>query len=245
MQKIISGRGLVMRESVVFYKSFYEAIKELPEEQQAHLYNAVFQYQFDGKEPELESGIEQAMWKIIKPLLMANNERFENGKKGGRPKKEKPENTKTETIGYENENHRLLKSGKNENLMSNVVMSNELCVMSNAEEEVKEEAPTTAVSFYLENINPVASPHELEEIQDYEKDLPADLVIHAMKLSIEQRKTSLKYIKGILRSWKSKGILCLKQALEEAEERNKPPSQDDVWARFLERHKGDEISATG
>ena len=232
-----------MRESVVFYKSFYEAIKELPDEQQAHLYNAVFAFQFDGTEPELESGVEKAIWKIIKPLIMANNDRFENGKKGGRPKKEKPVVTEIKTIGYENENHRLSKSDKNENLMSNVVMSN--VVMSNAEEEVKEEAPATAVKFYLENINPVASPHELEEIQDYEKDMPTDLVIYAMKLSIEQRKTSLKYIKGILRSWRSKGVLCLKQAIEEGEEHNKTPSEDNVFARFLERHKEDEQNAAG
>lgn len=239
-----------MRESVIFYKSFYEAISELSIEQQAHIYNAIFDYQFNDNEPVLDNGIEMAVWKIIKPLLMANNERFENGKKGGRPFKknnleqpsnnlditqQEPEVIEKETIGFENENHRLSKSAKNKNLMSNVVMSNELCIMNNAVEEVKEETTASAATnFYLENINPVASQFELEQIQDYEQDLPPDLIIYAMQIAIEQRKTTLRYIKGILRSWKSKGIVCLKQALEEnnkkqqAQSDNRLKNDDDI-----------------
>lgn len=209
-----------MRESVVFYKSFYEAIKELPTEQQAHLYNAVFQYQFDGEEPELENGIEQAMWKIIKPLIMANNERFENGKKGGRPKKEKPEVIETKTIGFENENHRLSKSDENENLMSN-----ELCVMSNvvmSNVVVGEKATTTKSEvwdFYLNNINSSPVESEINTIASYEKELPSDLIIYAMQRAVEQKKRYLGYIKGILNNWIAKGITTLAEAKDEKKKR--------------------------
>lgn len=62
----------------------------------------IFGYAFADELPEL-SGIEKAIFTIIKPQIDANNKRYENGRKGGRPPK------KTETTEEENKNHRLLK----------------------------------------------------------------------------------------------------------------------------------------
>lgn len=82
-----------MRDSVVFYKTFYDCIKELPEESGYILYNAVCEYAFNGTEPDL-SGLEAGIFGMIKVQIDANNKRYENGKKGaehgkkgGRPKK--------------------------------------------------------------------------------------------------------------------------------------------------------------
>lgn len=72
-----------MRDSVVFYKSFREAISDLPEEERLKAYEAIFDYAFDEKEPE-EKGIASAVLKFVKPQIDANNKRYENGKKGGR-----------------------------------------------------------------------------------------------------------------------------------------------------------------
>lgn len=86
-----------MYDSMVFYRSFYEAIKRLPELSRAKLYDAVFAYGLDGEEIELD-GIEAAMFQLIKPQIDANNRRKENGKKGGRPKTEtKPNSNLDET----------------------------------------------------------------------------------------------------------------------------------------------------
>lgn len=82
-----------MRDSVVFYKTFYDCIKELPEESGYALYNAVCEYAFNDIEPDL-SGLEAGIFGMIKVQIDANNKRYENGKKGaehgkkgGRPKK--------------------------------------------------------------------------------------------------------------------------------------------------------------
>jgi hypothetical protein len=102
------------RESIVFYKSFYDAIKGLNYETQSKIYNAIFAYQFDGIESELD-GVEKAVFTLIKPQLDANNTKYENGckgkeygKLGGRPKKETPkkplENPKQTPNDNENEN---------------------------------------------------------------------------------------------------------------------------------------------
>ena len=86
-----------MRDSFIFYKSFYESIKELDSDTQSKVYNAIMEYQFNKNEVNL-SGVSKSIFTLIKPQLDANNTRYENGKKGGRPKTEtKPKQNQTET----------------------------------------------------------------------------------------------------------------------------------------------------
>lgn len=89
------------RDSFVFYRSFFEAIKGLPKEDQCLMFGAIADYSLDQIEPNL-TGINKVVWTLIKPQLDANTKRFINGEKGGkhgskggRPKKTKPE-TKVE-----------------------------------------------------------------------------------------------------------------------------------------------------
>lgn len=81
------------KDSFIFYRSFYEAIKNVPKKHRASVYEAVFDYVFDNKLPTL-CGVSEALWLLIKPQLDANRVRYENGlkgaehgKKGGRPRK--------------------------------------------------------------------------------------------------------------------------------------------------------------
>ena len=74
------------RESFVFYRSFYEGIKELPRDIQGEVLTAIMEYGLNGVTTENQKQITKAMFALIKPQLDANNQRFENGKKRGRPK---------------------------------------------------------------------------------------------------------------------------------------------------------------
>lgn len=67
-----------MRDSCIFYRSFYEAIKELPSENQAVIYDAIFAYSLDFIEPNLE-GLNKSMFTLIKPQIDANIKRYNNG----------------------------------------------------------------------------------------------------------------------------------------------------------------------
>jgi hypothetical protein len=69
-----------MRESTVFYRSFYEAIKELDAELQVVVYSAIFEYALNFNEVELK-GVAKTVFTLIKPQLDANQKRFENGNK--------------------------------------------------------------------------------------------------------------------------------------------------------------------
>ena len=75
-----------MRDSLVFYRSFYEAIKDLPAEQYKQCMDVIMRYALDGSEPTV-GGIAYSIFTLVKPQIDANNKRFENGKKGGRPSK--------------------------------------------------------------------------------------------------------------------------------------------------------------
>tara|TARA_R100000697_G_scaffold34493_1_gene46085 strand:- start:149 stop:724 length:576 start_codon:yes stop_codon:yes gene_type:complete len=84
-----------MRDSFIFYRSFFEATKTLTTEQAADLYYAICSYALDRKEIELEP-VQKALFSLIKPQLDANHKRYLNGlkgansgKKGGRPKTQK------------------------------------------------------------------------------------------------------------------------------------------------------------
>ena len=63
---------------MILYRSFYEAITELPEANQLEIMKAIFEYGFDGVEPNL-SGLSKTIWILIKPNLEANRRKWENG----------------------------------------------------------------------------------------------------------------------------------------------------------------------
>lgn len=103
-----------MRDSMVFYRSFLVSIRLLPKKHQLQFYNALFDYGFDGVAPESLPGGAMALFNALKPQVDANNRKFENGKKGGRPK-----NNQDETKPKPNENQDETKPKPNEDVNVN------------------------------------------------------------------------------------------------------------------------------
>ena len=87
------------KDSFVFYRSFYESMKELDNKSKLEIYEAIAEYSLNQNITEL-SGISKAIFILIKPQIDANFVRYENGKKGGRPKEEE---TKTKPKRNQNE----------------------------------------------------------------------------------------------------------------------------------------------
>ena len=74
-----------MKYSFVFYKSFFDAIEELPEEHQLEAYRSIMMLALFGID-EKPSGLASIVYIMAKPQIEANYEKYENGKKGGAPK---------------------------------------------------------------------------------------------------------------------------------------------------------------
>lgn len=79
-----------MRNSFIFYSSYYDAISELPEDEQGLIYKAIIDYAIAKKEPHNLTPACRMCFKLIKPTIDAALSRYdasvENGKKGGAPK---------------------------------------------------------------------------------------------------------------------------------------------------------------
>lgn len=109
------------RDSFVFYGSFYEALSSLDDATRLACYDAVSKYALSGEEPQLE-GVAKAIFALIKPQIDANNQRYINGCKGGKPKanqnvtKGKPKRNQKETKVEPNENENV---NVNENVNDN------------------------------------------------------------------------------------------------------------------------------
>lgn len=101
-----------MRNSFIFYRSFFETFSKLPREERLDLFEAVCNYALNDEDPGEMSGIGDAIFTLLKPQLDANTRKYENGLRGGRPKpkrnldetKTKPKHNLDETKPKPNDN---------------------------------------------------------------------------------------------------------------------------------------------
>ena len=117
-----------MRESFIIYKSFIDAGREIKNKvDRLNFYESIFQFALSGEEFPLE-GVSKAMFMLVKPQLVANQKRYENGNKGGKPPTNPEPKPNLEVTNHEpnnngnvNNNNNQNKSGdKSPNLTSNL-----------------------------------------------------------------------------------------------------------------------------
>lgn len=110
-----------MRDSIIFYRSFYEAIRELPPDIQSQVYTAIFEFSMNFEEIELQ-GLAKTIFTLIKPQLEANNKRFANGKK---PKQQPSKTdigikqTESKTEAKPKQNQSKSEANNNNNVLNN------------------------------------------------------------------------------------------------------------------------------
>ncbi|WP_185117050.1 DUF6291 domain-containing protein [Chryseobacterium sp. T16E-39] len=104
------------RDGFVFYRSFYEGIKDLPRDIQGDVLTAIMEYGLNGVTTDNLKPVARAIFTLIKPQIDANNQKFMNGKSGGRPPKEKPNHNQEETKQKPNRNQTETKPEPKENV---------------------------------------------------------------------------------------------------------------------------------
>lgn len=90
---------------MIFYKSFYDGIEQMPEDEQLAAYKMIFEYAFNDIQMPYD-GLANVVFHLVKPQIDANRKRRSDGEKGGRPKKE--------TIGFEDKKPVVSKMEKTE-----------------------------------------------------------------------------------------------------------------------------------
>lgn len=101
-----------MRDSTIFYRSFYEAIKTLNDEQANRVYTAIFELSLNNNLVELD-GVENTIFTLIRPQIEANNKKYLNGKQpkkkqNGSKTEAKKKQTKSKTEGNDNDNNKYI-----------------------------------------------------------------------------------------------------------------------------------------
>jgi len=93
------------RDGFIFYYSFLDAALDMQPKERLAYYDALIGYALEGKEPSALPVNASIAFKLSRKQIDANNLRYENGKKGGRPKK---------TDGFENQKPVVLKNAESE-----------------------------------------------------------------------------------------------------------------------------------
>lgn len=217
------------RDSFIFYKSFYDAISETDTETQISLYNAICRKALYDEDVFLE-GTAKILYTLIKPQIEANSKRYEDGKKGGRPKKETTGINNKKTTGFENKKPN---NNVNDNENVNVNVNDNNNVSDSCVDGLQE-----VVEFYNQNIG-LITPHGLEVLEDYVREMPSNLIIYAMQISVEANKKTIQYIKAILNNWQKAGIKTLIQAKEENQKRKKDNKKQTSKGHYKQREYED------
>lgn len=111
------------RDSFIFYRSFYEAIKCLNDADAVQCFRAITSYALDGEEIEVE-GAAKAIFITVKPQIDANNRKYLNGLKGGKPKGNQ---SKTKTKPKANQDETKKEAGDKIDYQQITELYNEIC----------------------------------------------------------------------------------------------------------------------
>ena len=120
---------------------------------------------------------------------------------------------KCETTDKQLITNKNVKNIKND---KNVVVVSDSCV-----DDLQE-----IIDFYNNNIG-IITPYATELFDSYLKDMTKDLIVLAMKKSVEADKRNINYIKAILNNWNNKKITTVEQAEEENKKHKKNNSTTD------------------
>ena len=109
------------RDSAVFYKSWKIAIDRLGDGKRGEIYEMILDYAIDSIYPKTDDPVALMIFDLVRVQIDVNNQRYANGKKGGRPKDNETENqTKTKQKPNKNQTKTKQKPNVNENVNENV-----------------------------------------------------------------------------------------------------------------------------
>lgn len=205
------------KDSFILYLEQKDIFEVLTDEEAGQLIKAIFKYEETGQVPDLDKSLKIAFIPI-KSALDRNKEKYEKVIERNKKNIEKRWNkndTKNTTGKFgiqkntkntDNDNeyeHEYDNEHENDNDNNNDVVSDS-CVDGLQE----------IIDFYNENIG-LITPYGIEILSDYDKEMSTDLIILAMKKSVEADKRTIQYIKGILNNWSKQGIKTVIEAEKE------------------------------
>lgn len=105
---------------------------------------------------------------------------------------------------------------------------NEIVIVNEYENEIDNDKKgngkgndlSRVMNFYFDRVNPTPSPMSIDELKHYTASLGADVVLHALSIALDERKTGWSYIRGILSRYERDGLKNMNAVLD-AEQRHR------------------------
>lgn len=202
------------KQSFLMYYEYEENLEVLTDEQLGKLLRAIFKYEKLGFEPKNLGSLELMAFNFIKGNLNRDKEKYDkraetsaiNGKKGGRPRKEKP-NQKP------NEKPKKPKKADNDN-DNDIVNDND-----------NDNGNGNVYDFIENEFGRTLSPTEYEVVLKWEDN---ELTRYAIKQAVLNGAYSIKYILRILENYEKDNIKTVQQAIVR-EEKFKNKGENPEW----------------
>lgn len=214
------------RTQFTFYESFYKAAHRIKKKSdRADAYDAICAYALYGEMPALDSLPDAVAiaFELSKPNLDASRKKAESGKRGGRANgkqnESKPEAKDKQTVSKKEKENENKKEKELEIEIEYKCNNNLHDVLQSARVENPELAKVA--SAYMNMINPTPSQSCLDELRIFVEELGADVVIEALNVALDEKKTSWSYIRAILRNYHAAGVRCLADVQRIRDERER------------------------
>lgn len=202
------------KKAFLMYYEYEEQLEELSDEELGKLVRAMFKFEKLGLEDKNLTPLANMAFGFIKRNLIRDRENYDkrsetskiNGKKGGRPKNEKPKKPNSETYSKPNN---LTKPDKEKEKEKDKVNDKE-----------KDKEVVDSISYCEEQFGRTLSPVEYQIIANWREWFTDDIINYAINKTIKNGARALSYTEAIINSWHDKGFKTLRECeLENKEDK--------------------------
>ena len=198
------------REQFTFYASFARAILRIRKAgERCAAYDAIVKYALYEEAPGTLPDAAAIVFDLVRPVLDTGREKARGGKKG----KKAPRIGQGEADRDEEETgKRTERYGQDAGKENEGEEETEEETEKETEKETEYECsstpapPQTAMGFFLDRVNASPSAGAVAELKGYVERLGDAVVLHALGVALDERKTAWSYIRAILRRYEREGL---------------------------------------
>lgn len=201
------------KKAFLMYYEYEEQLKDLSDEELGKLVRAMFKFEKLGFEDENLTPLASMAFGFIKRNLIRDRENYDkrsetskiNGKKGGRPKNEKPKKPNSETYSKPNN---LTKPDKDKE-------------KDKDNDKVKDKVTVVdSITYCEEQFGRTLSPVEYKLISKWHSWFDGEVINYAIDKTIKNGARALSYTEKIINSWHDKGFKTLRECELEDKPKN-------------------------
>lgn len=193
------------KKAFLMYYEYEEQLKDLSDEELGKLVRAMFKFEKLGFEDENLTPLASMAFGFIKRNLIRDRENYDkrsetskiNGKKGGRPKNEKPKKPNSETYSKPNNLTKPDKEKEKDKVKVN--------------DKEKDNVVVDSITYCEQQFGRTLSPVEYELIINWREWFTDDIITYAIDKTIKNGARALSYTEAIINSWHDKGFKQLKE----------------------------------